>query len=235
MSTGSIEIHFIGIAVHLNNVPPVAGIPPNVLHRVVTISNSADLKLGGRAVAPIVPHQLQVPAVPNIPWKATFSIANASDGPVTYSDCYRCVVYSLKEVTQNPDLQLNPGLVTGDEVPDQCSVRFFDVTQGEFDAYQLPSGAGVAVLTVMTSGDPQMTILDRSSGTSQTVTFPSPAVLGIHNHGDITNEADGDFLLSYLATNEMSDHIPALKSCPGCRRTSFAKDLGPGCSNSNYP
>jgi hypothetical protein len=225
------------------NVPPVAGIPSNVLHRVVMISNSVDLTLGTPGhLMTVMPHQLQIPEIANTPWKATFSINNAIAGSVTYTDCYNCAVYSLEKLLNNPDLQLNAGLVTGDEVPDHCSVRFFDVIQGgQFDAYQLPSGAGVAVLTVNTDGNPVLAIQDRAStNPPQTVTLQSPAILEIHNHGNPGTDKEADFLLSYLATNEMSDITPPLKFCSGCQRPSSAlnsraDDLDPACSNSNYP
>ena len=244
MSTGSIEIHFVGIAVHLINDPPIpnANIPASVPHRVAIISNSADLHLGN-PLTKVTPHQLQVISgqakIPPIPsFKATFSIQNPSDVPVNYTDCYDCAVLNLKKVAEKNDLRLNAGLVSGAINPDNCSVVFFDVTQGTFDAYQYGKGASAAMLTIKTDGDPQMTILDRASGTTQTVRFTSPAILEITNHGGPGVDANVDFLLSYLAADQMlsPDKVPhdPNRCPPACQRPSLP-DLGPGCSNSNYP
>jgi hypothetical protein len=206
------------------------------------ISNSKALTLGSPPKT-IVPHKLfvtseqKIPPMP--PFKGTLSIQNPSDVPVNYTDCYKCAVFSLKKVAGKDTLGLNVGLVTGAANPDSCSVTFFDVSQGQFDAVQLPSEATTGILRVKTDGDPILVIQDRAStDPPQTVTLRSPAVVFIHNHGSTDVETNDDFLLNYLAADEMlsPDKVPdKANDCPKCTGHVIGPDLGPGCSNSNYP
>lgn len=245
---GKITIQFVGICTHIKDLVP--GVP----HRVVMVHEDEAVVLNG---FPVHSHAAKLTLsrgevlngsgpLPTLPHRLVLSIKpRDGEGPPTYDPNYQCI-YSLSRLA-GAAVTLSDKVVIDQSPP--ASI-YFDVTQGHFSAgfatKEGAKGAIGAVLVVETDGDPVLVITEMDDDKP-----PLEIVLSTDSILSVCNEAiaDGtgthinaDFLLHYLTTHAIPPGDPFPVQTP-TRCTALPDfpikdpswELGPGCSNSQYP
>lgn len=235
---GQITVDFIGVCTHLQR--QVTG----VLHRVVLVEGAVR-DTDGNFIAPHIPsldsNDVSEGNLPKRPGRVTLTIANATGAPIeskSYDRDYTQAIWSLKKFTKDNSLGLNPAVSQGKANP---ASLYFDTGHGTFGAcLAAKGGASVARLTIPTDGVPHLRIEWWDRPASSDVIFKETAVLRVMNLSDPPSCDNRDFLLHYSVTNKSFNKYPDKKAaCEGCATCEPGEipivDLGPGCSNSNYP
>jgi hypothetical protein len=251
---GEITVYFIGICTHMQ-WPEELGGRPRFLHRVVLV-NGVEPRLinerpipGHHATLRIAADDLVVARTHAqasedeiITWKlsgTTIEIANAT-GKLSYDASYECCIPHLKALT--PDLPPPSTSVVVDAQPHEASC-YFEVNAGLMRAGLVASGAAVAVLTVTTKDDfPILRLSGFSGGEPQDIVLRSGARIAVSNVAQTHYDEDNDFLLHYKTAEYIPANarvpIEAARCCtplPQERVIDPQMDVGPGCSNSNFP
>ena len=230
---GRITVVFHGVCTHLKN--ELQDVP----HRVVLVETDEIRHIHGDVIAPHKPslesEHVKNGTLPRPASRLTLTISNAVKDPISYTDCYNCAIWPLKQYTGDPSLGLNLAVVDGKKAPGSI---YFDAPDGTFEAYLTKGGASVAKLIVETDGDPVLQIESWDRPSISSVEFEDDAVLDVKNVSTPGHENDRDFVLHYLTTDRSFDKYP--KDPAPCTEYCSTKeddyiDLGPGCSNSNYP
>lgn len=142
------------------------------------------------------------------------------------------------------DFGLNEDVVYGSD-----AACHFDITRGTFHTTTDGLGAWRVALSVPVADEHVMveiTRLDDPTGVSGTLELSAPSSIGVSNVCD-GSDKPYDFYLHYL----IADPLPAKPGMPsdvtpvttdatatrpaGSSGPTFSFELGPGCSNSNYP
>jgi hypothetical protein len=253
---GTISIFFVGICTHMHQ-PEILGGLPGVRHRVVLVNGKVPRKING---APIPPHRPSLRIAvkdilgtlpPGVPvedgiaeWElegTRFSIVGAV-GALTYEESYRVGIPHLRLLTKDlppPDPQ-----VVIDADPSRASC-YFDVDAGVFSAGIVGAGAATALLTIDTQdGDPSLRVHHFGKEMPDEYRLRSGAEIAVTNTGLDERGGDdpNDFLLHYetaMPPVPANAGIPTGVAPDARRLRSYVirthLDVGPGCSNSNFP
>jgi hypothetical protein len=256
---GTLTTNFIGLCTHIQK-PAVTEVP----HRCVLVNGMIPATINDHPLATHVAtltlnHNdiLETPGIHLPPqddlglvtWQidgASLSILNTIPVPphgVVYTAAYMHGIPSLTTLTT--DLGLLSAEVVTDRNPTLASC-YFDVDGGTFDGGATPgvggeAGAAMAILTTtVTDPNPVISVSSFTMG-SGTITLRSGAEMTVANVGFGPGaDSDFDFLLQY----RVFPTIPADAGVPKDIddillvvpvKTGPAHDVGPGCSNSNYP
>lgn len=233
---GEITICFTGICTHLS------GVIENVPHRVVLIHEEHDVTINGLTIHSHEPYlwlaygRLVSGTISKSPRRVSMRVANAVGDPPSYDDDYECAIPKLSRLT-DARLELNRGVVENRGRP--ASI-YFDVDRGAFTAGAAPRGATAAVLTVETEGEPRLLITPMDGGAASEIELTSGAAFELRNSAvGPRDHHDGDFLLHYKVFQSIAPDArfpTAPPHCPGLRPLPVPDiELGPGCSNSQYP
>jgi hypothetical protein len=177
-----------------------------------------------------------------IHWQVAGAALNLENEEValTYLESYGTCIPSLKTLT--PDLgPLSPTVVDGRN-PILASV-YFNVAGGTFHGGMSPQNAAIAILESVTSDTDVVLNVSSFTWGSGSITLTSGSELYVTNNGaGIVTDSPWDFLLQYT----ICESIPPNAGVPGpgigtCETVKprwtgvFCDDVGPGCSNTNYP
>lgn len=251
---GEITVFFIGICTHMQ-WPEQFGAEPGFRHRVVLVNGSEPRLINDKAIPAhratlsiaaddLVVARAHAKADPDqiIEWNlggATIEIANAT-GALTYDASYECCVPHLKVLT--PDLPPPSTQVVTDALPLEASC-YFEVTSGVMGAGLVANGAAVSVLTVTTTDEfPIVRLRGFEGEAAQDVPLRNGARIALSNVAHGHYDEDDDFLLHY----KTAEYVPKNARVPGeparcCgalpqeRIINPELNVGPGCSNSNFP
>src|SRR6185369_14103709 len=170
---------------------------------------------------------------------ATIEIANAA-GELRYDKSFECCVPHLKVLT--PNLPPPSFRVVMEAKPEHASA-YFDLTAGVLTAGTTKKGAAVSIRTVTTSDEsPVLRMRGFGAGEQQDFHLRDGATIVISNVGEEEVDGDDDFLLHY----ETAEFVPLDAKVPAeaaacCEPVELpklahgAQNVGPGCSNSNFP
>jgi len=233
---GELTIYFVGICTHVEN--QIEGVP----HRVVLVHEEKSVVINRHTIhshmpgIQLRPRDVLAGSLPSSVLRQVLHVANARGDAPSYDSLYRSAIPSLGELAGGR-LKLDERVVTAKEHP---ATMYFDVKHGRFSACRVPHEASGAVLRIETEGDPQL-ILTPMDGDREAVKIDlrSGAVVTIHNGAfGAQDHVDADFLLHYkimeripsrarFPRKPMGEGLPILPD--------LEVELGPGCSNSNYP
>ena len=233
---GEITIYFVGICTHLQRV--VEDVP----HRVVLVHEEQDVTINGYKIRSHKPYfmlergEVVSGELPREPRRVVLSIENGTGDAPSYDDDYDCAVFSLSRLIDR-NLPLNRAVAVERARP--ASV-YFDVDHGDFTAGFISGGATAARLTAETAGNPAISIAPMDGGATSLVEVTSGSVLIIQNDaGALSAHHDADFLLHYNLTESIPKDAKFPEKPPQCPGLEVfpipVNELGPGCSNSNYP
>jgi len=229
---GEITIYFVGICTHIRG--RVDGVP----HRVLLVHEESDVVINGYTIHSHKPSLLApTKTLAEAPQRVIFAIANSIGGPPSYDDSYRCGIFKLQQVAGQL-LELNGAIAIGRQLP--ASV-YFDFQHGKFAAGVVPRTATGVRVTVVTEGDPVLSMTPMDGGGPHIERLPSGAMLFLRNDavGPRTHQ-DADFLLHYRAFTNVPEGAIFPTRPPVCHPPLPAfpipqVELSAGCSNSDYP
>jgi len=138
-----------------------------------------------------------------------------------------------------PAMTLNLDVVTGQMPP---AGFYFDFNQGSLIDINV-QGAAATLLTIDTSSTTAGLTIDRWGGGHESKSIPLPARILVSNTAkDPTSDFDFDFIVSYAVglpfppPDSIAEPLnAALEQTLICSGPSPSQDLGPGCSNSQFP
>lgn len=237
-----ITIRFIGLCIHLNKAE-VDGIP--LEHRVVMLENECAER---PFFHPVKPHRptLVIPDGTRIMagvlglgrtmfrlQRVSMRIANESENLAVLEQWHTVP----KLMPPSERIGLRQDVAFGFAAP--ASV-YFDIGGGRGIPCQSIGGAISTRFEILTNGDPCLEIAPFDGGEPDHLTFEDGASISIAN---ISTTPDGDddfdYLLNYRIMFDplIEPAAPGMppKSVPLCDVLEVGDDLGPSCSNSNFP
>ena len=251
---GEITVFFVGICTHMQ-WPEKFGADPGFSHRVVLVNGSEPRLINDRpipshrATLSIAADDLVIGRTPSnagddqiLEWNldgTTIDIANAT-GSLTYDASYECCIPHLKVLT--PDLPPPSAQVVTDAQPLEASC-YFDVTAGVMRAGLVAGGAAVSVLTVTTTDElPIVRVRGFEGEASQKIPLRNGARIALSNVAAGHSDEDDDFLLHYRTAESIPKNAKVPREAARCcnalpqeRIIDPKLNVGPGCSNSNFP
>jgi hypothetical protein len=258
---GVLRMYFAGICTYFNDYASLFG--PNEgapLRRMVLVNaNTAEIQLGTQPPIPIQPHvaRLELPEGAEVlgqpPPTAgglydlnagsayTITVANAQ--PTGWINNAGCLPHLAAAVPPNTLGLPSPSVVAWGQ-----AACYADFQHGRIDGFALAGNGGsigVARVTVMTEGPPQLAIASTGSTAVQaTVVCPEVAVVVLTNQPEgLIGDDQTDFLINFLTVADPPSAIqpPGAVGCPSSTHDPdfpagiTMGDAGPGCSNTNYP
>ncbi len=245
---GQVTVYFIGICTHMQwPEDGVFGEVQGFRHRVVLVNGKAPRTINHK---PIPRHRpmLRVESKDVIGGPvditsyeldgATVQIANAI-GELQYEESFQCCIPHLKALT--PNLPPPSYRVVAGAHPERASA-YFEVTSGVLTAGIVSRGAAVSVLTMTTLDESPLLRITGFRGEQAEFHLRNHANVVISNVAESEYDEDNDFLLHY----ETAEYVPEdaqvpTQSAPCCVQTEVPEfvrgrlNVGPGCSNSNFP
>lgn len=251
---GQLTTYFYGICAHvkdstLTGSPHRCVLPNGILARTINgqwiASHVASIHFDSSAVLNTSNITLpQSDSMGIIHWQvagAAFNLIHEIPVPpdgLNYDPTYGSCVPSLKALTPNLG-PLSPDVVDGRD-PSLASV-YFDVAAGTFRGGMSPQGAAIAILDSVTSDTDVVLNVSSFTWGNGTITLTSGSELYVTNNGaGEATDTPNDFLLQYTicATIPPDAGVPGIGGCaivsPRWNGV-FSADVGPGCSNTNYP
>jgi hypothetical protein len=233
---GEITICFTGICTHLRNL--VEGIP----HRVVLIHEEREVTINGVTIHSHEPFlflgrgSVVSGTLTTSPRRVSIRVMNAIGDAPSYDDDYHCAIFRLQGLTES---RLTPSRAVVIEGARPAGA-YFDVERGAFSAASSPRGATAAVLVVQTDGNPKLSITPMDGGPASKVELTSGSAIAIRNSAlAASDHHEGDFLLHYKVFENIppDTRFPTTPpDCPGLQPLPIPDiELGPGCSNSDWP
>lgn len=254
MSHRHLTVHFHGVAVHFNQVDNPELDLGTAAHRVVIPHYDKELQWGPKKIAVHEPFlhtdvELDLPCLPRMEKGkgrkkgkhsyrlngVTFRVAGVDKlvGIQRKMECFP----KLKTIW--PEMVLDHAVVTGKKAP---AAAYFDTTNGRLEAKER-DGSAAATLVIEHEKDTAVLEVECWRGGSQQITVHLPATLTFEDTG--RDKADGlsDFVLDYLVATKLPPadlDLSALEKVAACIGRSPSREvepgeLGPGCSNSQYP
>jgi hypothetical protein len=254
---GSLTTYFVGICTHIQSweIKPakhrcvlINGMVPATLDRQELAAHMAVLILNADDLYEQPSIRLPDPGLDNLIFLefggALLQISNAKAVPpngLNYTDAYKSGIPSLTKLT--PGLSpLSTRMVTGrNPLLTSC---YFDVDSGTFDAGSTPFGSAMAILTSDLDDDQPATITLSSFVWGEgTIKVKSGAKIVVANVGIGPNaDSPSDFLLHYRVFEQFPTNPKSPTTLAGGLQVPTSRilgatpaDVGPGCSNSNYP
>lgn len=230
-----LTVEFHGMCVHFNREGnPSLGLP--AAHRVVLTYLPNGLHWNGHKIQEHLPEVTVNDEPLAISLGATLSLGQLMDES-RMSSTFRCPP-SLLSV--HPDMVLNVPVIV-DEAPP--AAIYFDINEGVLNGIDIGGSAGTK-LTIETEAAEAVLNIDQWDGTSFSLTIGLPATIVVSN---MTKEKkfddDADFIISFAVgkpfppepTEKFTGRLKtALEAAMGCLK-SDSQDIGPGCSNSQFP
>jgi len=241
-----LTVRFHGICVHFNRkLNPSLDLP--AAHRVVLPYFPNGLVWNGKKILVHEPTvTLSYPGFEKTlePKEVTFTLDKVSlTGEVTPT--FECPPH-LKEIL--PDMEVDPAVVVGKQKP---ATMYFDLDEGIFNGIEL-HGSAATELTIPTETT-EMVLIERPWHGGETPwLLPMPATITVSNMAK-DPEADGmaDFILSFAVGKPFppcEEHVKppcdakkfqtalehAMSATLECLKVQSG-DIGPGCSNSQFP
>jgi hypothetical protein len=248
----SLTTYFLGICTHIQDFAGVA-------HRCVLVNGLVPANLNGKQLATHMPTlilnandivgqptmRLPDPGIGNLIvlelGGVALRIGNANPVPpngLNYTDAYKTGIPSLSQTTELSPLSVS--MIDGRN--SWLASCYFDVDSGTFDAGKTVFESAIAILTSDLNDD--FALLTGSSFVwgEGTIKLRAGAEIVVANVG-VGPYADSpfDFLLHYNIFEQFpaKPFVPTILSSDLQVRAPhtipLADDVGPGCSNSNYP
>jgi hypothetical protein len=248
---GIVNVYFQGICTHMQ-WPEAAerGEVPGFRHRVVLVNGRKPREINQKPIGPHVA-MLSIAARDLAGGAGTaaldhpldgrrVTIVNATGPALTYDPSYECCIPHLSALANQPVSPSVPVVVGADAQHASC---YFDVEHGLMRAGTIPGQAVATQLIAPTDGDPRLRIEYFRSHEWLELTLRDGAQVVVSNAGiDEASDDQYDFLLHYLTAEQLPANPGVPTSTTHCRSTidlppnvGPKQNIGPGCSNSNFP
>jgi len=227
-----ITIRFIGLCIHLGKVN-LPDLVPN--HRVILLGFGGG-DLWDKTVNAHWPRMLHGDEEPVPLRRVRLSVANPKRAGFSRHPTFIAAVPHLDDKRK---LMPKDGVLYAGNLPVQA---YFDAEDGELHACRVNKGPAIGTwLKVETEGDPIIQVTGLDSNDVRQWKFAHRSVIGIHNVATGTMDSPNDYLINYLAFDEMTAPPPPppipdptieMKDCP---EVDLDLELTSSCSNTGFP
>lgn len=238
--TKTLTIEFHGICVHFSRAAnPSLNLP--AAHRVVLPYLPDGLHWNQQKILvhrPVLAVMTPGGPLEMDPMNATLSLSTLTD-KMSLTSTFQCQPNLLGIL---PGMTIDPAVVTGEAAP---AAVYFDIDEGTMSGIEIRGSAGMR-LAIETERSEVALKQKYWGGDSETVTMlPLPATIVLSNIAkDPESDLAADFIISFAVGKPFPpaptpEFILALEAALAvtmiCLPPSASMDLGPGCSNSQFP